>query len=182
MDNKILSYYENIALSNKDIFKILKGKGNLVVYPDLIKYKNIDEVLGNDDMCILLFEARKNYGHWCCLWKIDNTVSFFNPYGGFPDDSLKFIPEHFAKISNQNYPYLSILLDESPYQLTYNERKYQKHGKDIKTCGRHCAVRLLCRNMDDNEYFNYINYFTKKYNIDPDAFVTLITMTSNGKF
>lgn len=172
-----LKQYESIALSDKHLFNILDGKNKLVLYPDLINYEDIDQVLGEHGMCTLLFEAKKNYGHWCCLWKLNpHTVSFFNSYGGYPDDSLKYIPDHYAKIANEDYPYLSLLLDKSPYDLTYNERAYQKKNSDIKTCGRHCAVRLICRNMDDDEYYKYVKYFCKKYNIDPDEFVTLLTM------
>jgi len=175
--NNTIKQYEKIALSDSHLFDILDGKNNLVLYPDLINFRDIDEVLGKNNMCTLLFEAKKNYGHWCCLWKLNNhTVSFFNSYGGFPDDSLKAIPGHFARISNQDYPYLSLLLDESPYDLTYNERAYQKKSSDIKTCGRHCAVRLICRDMNDDEYFDYVSSFCKKYNINPDEFVTLLTM------
>lgn len=176
-NNNIIKQYEKIALSDKHLFDILNNRNKLVLYPDLIKYNSIDDVLGKYGMCTLLFEAKKNYGHWCCLWKLNkNIVSFFNSYGGYPDDSLEYIPEHFAEISNQNYPYLSILLDKSPYKLTYNEYDYQKKGSDIKTCGRHCAVRLICREMTDNEYYNYVKLFCKKYKINPDEFVTLLTM------
>jgi hypothetical protein len=177
MSNRILQKYEDISLSDKHIFNILDGKFNLVLYPDLIKYKSIDDVLGRYKACVLLFEAKENYGHWCCLWKLNNkTVSFFNSYGGYPDDSLDYIPHHFAKVSNQDKPYLSILLDKSPYDLTYNEYDYQKHNKKIRTCGRHVCVRLICRNMSDDQYHDYIMYFTKKYNIDPDEMVTLLTL------
>jgi hypothetical protein len=178
-----LKHYEKISLSDKHLFNILDGKNNLVIYPKLLDYTDIDEVLGENGMCVLLFEAKKNYGHWCCLWKLDHkTVSFFNPYGGYPDDSLDYIPEHFAKMNNENYPYLSLLLDKSPYVLTYNDIPYQQMDKSIKTCGRHCAIRLLCRNMDDNEYHNYVMHFCNKYEIDPDEFVTLLTMDPEKGF
>lgn len=175
--NRLLKEYEDIALSDKDIFKILRGKFNLVLYPELINYDSIDDVLGKNGACVLLFEAKKQYGHWCCLWKLNNnTISFFNSYGGYPDDSLNYIPLHFAKISNQDKPYLSILLDKSPYELTYNEYKYQKHEDKIRTCGRHVCIRLICRDMDDDQYHEYITFFTKKYGIDADEMVTLLTI------
>jgi hypothetical protein len=177
IDSNIIKQYENIALSDKHLFKLLDGKNNLVLYPDLLKYDNIDQVLGKYGICTLLFEAKKNYGHWCCLWKLNpDTVSFFNSYGGYPDDSLEYIPEHFAKVSNQDRPYLSLLLEKSPYNLTYNEHEYQKKGSDIKTCGRHVCVRLICRKLTDKQYYDYVKHFTKKYDINPDEFVTLLTM------
>jgi hypothetical protein len=177
MNKKILAKYENIALTDGHIFDLLDGKFRLVLYPQLINFRDIDEVLGPNGACVLLFEAKKRYGHWCCLWKLNNkTVSFFNSYGGYPDDSLDFIPEHFAKVNNEDYPYLSLLLDKSPYKLTYNEYAYQKHDNDIKTCGRHVCVRLWCRDMNDDQYHKYISMFMKKYNIDADQFVTLLTM------
>jgi hypothetical protein len=177
MNRNIIKKYEDIALSDKHMFKLLDGKNNLVLYPNLINYDNIDDVLGDYGMCTLLFEAKKNYGHWCCLWKQSpDTVSFFNSYGGYPDDSLKYIPEHFARISNQDYPYLSILLNNSPYKLTYNEYAYQKLAKDIKTCGRHVCVRLFCRELTDNQYHKFIKEYCKKYNVNADQLVTLMTM------
>lgn len=177
MNEDIIKHYEDVALSDKQLLKIINGNAKLVLYPDLKNYSSIDEVLGTHTACILLFEAKKNYGHWCCLWKLNNsTVSFFNPYGGYPDASLKHIPEHFARISNQDYPYLSLLLYNSPYKLTYNERQYQEKNKNIKTCGRHCGVRLICRNMSDDQYYNYMKYFTSKYHINNDQFVTLLTI------
>lgn len=172
---KSIKDYENIALSNTDIFKILGGNAKLVLYPNLIKYKSIDDVLGGKPV-ILLFEAKKNYGHWTALWKKGNTIYFFNPYGGYPDDGLKYIPEHFAKLNNENVPYLSILLYNSPYKLNYNEYQYQRHDPDIKTCGRHVAVRLLFKSMSDSQYHKFIKNFTKKYNIDADKLVTLLTI------
>ena len=67
---KILKKYENIALSDKDILKILHGKTNIVLYPNLYKYSHIDEILNPHDSCILLFEVKKSYGHWTALIKM----------------------------------------------------------------------------------------------------------------
>jgi hypothetical protein len=177
MSNNTLKHYENIALSDANMFNLLDGKANIVLYPNLLNYKDIDELLGPYGMCVLLFMATKNYGHWVGIFKHNNhTVSFFNSYGGYPDDSLKYIPYHFAKVNNEDVPYLSILLDKSPYDLTYNEYKYQKRDSNIRTCGRHVAVRLFCRSMSDDEYHEYIKHFTEKFNINADEMVTLLTM------
>jgi hypothetical protein len=174
--NSIIKEYENIALSNFDILKLLNGKANIVLYPDLVKYSTIDEVLGQYGACVLLFMAKKNYGHWTAIFKrTDDSIEFFNPYGGFPDDSLKFIPCHFRKISNQLHPYLSLLMYNSPYNLSYNEFKFQEHKDNIRTCGRHCVVRLWNRNLDLYQYKKLLDQISDDNNINYDEIVTLLT-------
>ncbi len=167
---------ENIALSDKDVTRCLNNKANLVLYPDLHAYKKIDEILGPYQACVLLFESKPNFGHWCCLWKLNSdTVSFFNPYGGYPDDSLVFIDGTFRKQSNQDIPYLSNLLLDSPYKLTYSEYSYQQHKKDIRTCGRHVIVRLWNRKLTDKQYYNYIVSLMRKLDMTADEVVTYLT-------
>lgn len=172
-----LKYYENIALSNRDILKLLDNKANIVLYPDLCNYKNLDEILEPYGSCILLFEAKPKYGHWCAIFKVDkDTIEFFNPYGGYPDDSLEYIPLHFRKISNQYYPYLSLLMYDSPYKLSFNEFQFQRKNNDIKTCGRHCVVRLLCRNLSLYDYVELLDLLCLKLNTDYDGVVTMLTV------
>lgn len=176
-EEQLLKKYEDIALSDITLLKLIDEKAKIVLYPSLINYDNIDDVLGKYGCCILLFEVKKNYGHWCCLFKVKpDEIEFFNPYGGYPDDSLEYIPMHFRKISNQYYTYLSLLLYNSKYKLSYNEHQFQKRQKGIKTCGRHCAVRIIYRNLCLEEYTNFLNYWCNKLDIDYDSLVTYITM------
>jgi|SRR5271154_2028970 len=172
----ILKVYENIALSDREVLKLIDGKANLILYPDLIEYDNIDEILEPYGACIILFEAKPKYGHWCCLFKQnEKLLEFFNPYGGYPDDSLEYIPMHFRLISNQYYPYLSFLMYYSPYELSYNEYKFQKHGKDIKTCGRHAAMRLVFRHLSLDDYKQLLDFLCKILKMNYDEIVTLLT-------
>ena len=97
---KILKKYEDIALSDKDVTDLLDNKVKIELYPNLIKYDNLNQLLGKYGSCILLFEARPKYGHWVLIFKLDkNTIEFFNPYGGYPDDSLLFIDKPILKIA-----------------------------------------------------------------------------------
>lgn len=177
----ILNEYADIALSDKQVMKLINGRANLILYPDLHKYKSIDEILNPYGACILLYEAKPRYGHWCCIFKVNNKlIEYFNPYGGFeegfPDDSLEYIPIDFRLVSNQYYPYLSILMYNSPYELSYNEHAFQKHGNNIKTCGRWCALRLVFRHLSLEEFDALIKFFNKKLNISSDQLVTLLTL------
>ncbi len=174
-DLSLLKTYEDIALSDDQLLKLIDGRAKLVLYPELINYTNIDDVLGKHGACILLFEARPNYGHWTCLHRTGGNVEFFNPYGGYPDDSLQYIPMHFREVSNQLEPYLSMLMYNSPYTLSYNEHKFQKHGKDIKTCGRHCALRLIFRDLNLPEYAFMMKTLKQKIGLTTDELVSYLT-------
>ncbi len=175
MDERLLKVYEDIALSDSDLMDLVDDKAKLVLYPELINYTSIDDVLGKYAACVLLFEAKPGYGHWVCLFRDDDLIEFFNPYGGYPDDSLEFIPMHFREVSNQLEPYLSMLMMNSPYRLSYNEHAFQLHGKNIKTCGRHCAMRLIYRDLDLEDYTNLIRTLARKLHTDADGVVSAVT-------
>ncbi len=181
MDDQLLKIYEDIALSDKQLMKLVDGKANLVLYPQLVQYSSIDQMLGEYGATILLFEAQPGYGHWTCLFKRGNLIEFFNPYGGYPDDSLKHIPMEFRKVSHQLEPRLSVLLMKSPYQLSYNEHAFQKHARDIKTCGRHCAVRLIYRNLSLENYTAMINRLARNLDLDADGVVSMLTASKDQR-
>lgn len=176
----ILKNYENIALSDKEVKKLVNGKASIILYPNLVHYKNIDEVLGPHKAAFILFCAKvkpNKYGHWCALFQVDDGVlEFFNPYGGYPDDSLKYIPMNVRKTSNQFHTHLSNLLYKSPYELTYNEFPFQDKNPNIKTCGRHTSVRLAFRNMDLYEYKNFLDQLKKLTGLSYDQVVTLLSL------
>lgn len=174
-----LKRLKDIALSNYDIMKLLNGKVKIVLYPDLHKYSSVDQLLEPYGCCILLYESKKNYGHWTALIKRDNAIEFFNSYGGdndgLPDASLRLINPEFRIISNQLFPYLKQLMYNSPYELNYNEFRFQKKGHDIRTCGRHCVVRVLCKNMNIYQYKEFLNELCRYFTTDYDGMVTLLT-------
>lgn len=154
MEN-IIKKLESISLSGADILKICSNKSNLIPYSDLSNYNNIDEALGPYTSCILLYETKLNYGHWCCIFKVDkNTLEFFDPYGEKVDEQLKHIPQNMRKSLNEEIPHLSYLLINSPYDVIYNKKKIQKLETDINTCGRHCAFRIVMRSLPLDDYID----------------------------
>ena len=181
----IIKKYEDIALSDKEVLKLVDGKCNVILYPDLHKYQSIDQVLDPYGSCLLLFAAQVKpnyYGHWCCINRVENNnnkIEFFNPYGGYPDDSLNYISGEIRRESNQDLPYLSELLLKSPYDLSYNQYKFQKHSDHIKSCGRWCALRILLKNLSLIEFNNLIKKLTKKFKLTNDQLVTILTMYIN---
>lgn len=166
----------DIALSNDDILELTDGEANIVLYPDLHKFETIDELLGPNENCFLLFESKANFGHWVLIFKENkNNVAFFNSYGGYPDDSLKKIPKEFREISNQVVPYLSQLMVDSGYDLSYNEFKFQSDGKNINTCGRWCVLRWWLKDLDLYEFKDFLDYIKDETGLTYDEIVTDLT-------
>lgn len=177
-----LKDHENIALSNFDILKLLDNKAKIVLYPNIHNFRTLDELLEPYGCCVILYEQIPKYGHWCALMKTNqNTVEYFNPYLGPPDNSLDYIPFSFKLITNQFLPYLSILMYESPYKLSYNEFAFQRHSPQIRTCGRHCVVRLLCKHLDIYQYKKLLDKLCMLFKTDYDGVVTLLTMKNKSK-
>lgn len=143
-----------IALSDSDVMKLVEHKARVLTYGMLREYSTLDEVLGKHNAIFLLYETKPDYGHWTAVFRrtdengqLTNTIEFFDPYGIFPDNELEWVPDNFKEISGQNYPMLSALLYESPYNLTYNDHKFQKHGEGINTCGRWSALRIVFKDI-----------------------------------
>jgi len=171
--------YENVALSDRDLLRVLDGKANIVLYPDIANMGSLDDVLGPHGAAIILFCSRPSYGHWCALIRgvggDYGRVEFFNPYGGFPDDSLELLDRAWAVRSGQDKPLLSLLMIESPYELSYNQYPFQEHSKNVKTCGRHCASRVLLRDLPLDAYASTLYQAAKETGTTPDAVVSAFT-------
>lgn len=175
MNQAEIDKHKSIPLSDADLLKLVENKARILVYSDLQKYETLDKALGEHGAIFLLYESRPDYGHWTCMFKMDDgeTVEFFDPYGIFPDYQLDWIPEHFREVSGQMYPQLSALLYNSPYKLTYNEHKFQKKGAKINTCGRWSALRLIFRDLSLKDF---AKMFKSKYGDDIVSVLTSLDL------
>lgn len=155
-------------LSGSDILKSIGYKANLLTYSQLSNFNTLDEVLGPFETLILLYETKKHFGHWVCLFRsCSNTITFFDSYGILPDDELLFIPSNFRRLNNEDYPHLTALLYKSGCIVDYNHHKLQ--GKKSNTCGRFVIIRILLKHLSNNEFSKL---FKGK---NPDKFITYLT-------
>ena len=159
------------SLSDQDVMDIVDEKSKVVAYRDLHKYRSLDELLSPHGAVFILYETEQDYGHWVSLIKSRNIIEFFDPYGVFIDDELKWIPKKFAKESHQDKKYLSQLLYESPYKLSYNEYPFQKLKNGINTCGRWAAQRIIMKNTPLEQF----NGIFDSDNKDSDKIITELT-------
>jgi hypothetical protein len=168
---KRIKELEKESLSDDDIKKLLNGESNIITYTDLACTHDINDILGKNKSCVILFLTKDHYGHWTLLHEVKpGLLEFFDPYGTIIDDELDHIERNFRKKSKQNYPHLSSLLYESPYQISYNDYPFQKKSRDVSTCGKHVIIRSLMRHLSLEDYIKFLNEFDE----DPDFLVTYL--------
>ena len=161
-------------LSVNQIKKILKGKANVYIYPDITKFNTLDELLNPYGSTVILYLMKPSFGHFTCINKLENgIIEFFDPYNIFPDKELNHISDSQRIDLNQSKNHLSKLMKESPYKLSYNHHAFQSKSNDIATCGKHCIMRIFFKNLSLKEYNNMIKNITKKTKISADGIVNL---------
>ena len=73
----IIGDQESIDLSGSDIKEITNNGARVLSYHELVNFSTLDEVLGETQAIILLYETKENFGHWVTVFKInDNTIEF----------------------------------------------------------------------------------------------------------
>jgi hypothetical protein len=157
------------SLSGEDIKKFFNGKINVITYPQIKKYDNIDQLLTKHNKCVILYLTHPTYGHWtCCFKNKKGDIEFFDSYSTQPDMEFKYIPKNLRIQYNESIPYLSNLLLKSKYNFEYNPYKFQKDDNDVTSCGHHCCSRLSFSDLSINQYYELI----KSFKIDPDLLVS----------
>ena len=172
--DKLIQNAENIDLTLDDIKKITNNGCEVIVYHKLNEYNSIQELLGDKGAVILLFETKRNFGHWTALFYRDaskTSIEFFDSYGFKPDEEL-----NYAKYDNT--PFLTQLLEKSNLQMIYNTKRLQTFAHEINTCGRWTSLRIVFRNTPLDEFQRL---FLKNKYYRGDFWVSALTylMTDN---
>ena len=172
--DKYLLNAENIDLSGNDILDITNNETYIMSYEDLHNINNIDELFKDKDSVTILYQTKKNYGHWVALIKHDdNNIEFFDSYGLNIDEELKYSEYNLRLHDNNLVPHLSHLLQTSQYNIIHNKIKLQQFVEHVNTCGRHCCVRIKFKKLSLSQYLSLITN-NKFYN--PDMWVTALTI------
>lgn len=184
--NILSEYYKMVdtALSDTQVRQIAREPSfqgaeafnpNIITYTQLQDIDDIDDILSDDGTCVILFQEQNDHtGHYCCVFKRGNTICFFDPYGVEPDLQKTY----FGRGANQRYyqtPELAKLLIQSPYKIDYNDVQIQQDGNDIATCGRHCVLRMWCRELTNGQYVNWLKQRMKNTKLPVDLIATLLT-------
>ena len=151
-----------------------------ILYSDVHKYKNIDDLIGKSGKCYILYLIQsETYGHWVCLFKKGNMLFYQNSYGIEPDDDVLFVKKKgLRELVHEDEPYLFMLIAKSGYKCDYNP--YPIQNNSAKTCGRHCIFRLWNTHLDANQYYKKLKELCKKKDLSFDELVTYYTEKAIG--
>jgi hypothetical protein len=159
MNKQTIKRIEKDPMGDDDI-RYYFPNAKIIEYNELNKYSDINQFLKlPTDYAFILYEESQNSGHWVLLSKYANTIEYFDPYGGYPDTPLTWVPMPQRHLLGQGSPKLSQLFDNTHFDTVYNPIDYQnKKDKEMSTCGRHCCFRLLCLLKLDMNLENYYHY------------------------
>lgn len=131
--------FKGIPISDAVIKEYIPD-ATILVNSDLVRYPSIDSLLPSDNCVFILYQHKENNGHWVLLSKYDNTIEYFDSYGGYIDKPLTWVSaEKRAELGEE--PYLSRMLKDCKYDVIYNDYDFQDESSTIATCGRWCVLR-----------------------------------------
>jgi len=173
-------------LSNDDIQHILHPDTNIFIYPFLHQVRHIDEILDKKNRAIMLYlTENENTGHWISIIKRGKEIEFYDSYGNSPVELSKGLNmPHDLDISlnkDTNCKRFIQLVKDAGYELAYNPIPHQPDDIDNGTCGRHAVLRTIFSSMRMDKYNEFIQSFSKKFNVDVDTLISGMTYHMIGK-
>lgn len=171
--NQLIKRGEEIELSGKDLHQMTNGECKITDYLELQHLESVDEVFGDKNAVILLFNTSQNIGHWVLLLRRGtNVVEHFDAYGYSVDQDINIASAEMVRNHlNALTPHLTAIIQKSGYRVIENKKRFQKMLTDINTCGRHCVVRYHFADYSIEKYQNLM----LKQKISPDEIVTYLT-------
>lgn len=158
LDIPIVMYDEIINTEHLEVLFEKYPNGFVIFYPSFVEEKQ---------------DGKHLDGHYVCMFRKGTTVYYFDSYGSLPDSIKKLVPQR-AKLYKENINSLIDLLYRSPYNVDYNNHKFQKVTNDSGTCGRWCVLRLFYHDLNANQFKKEVNRMCKKFNLDGDELVSAI--------
>jgi len=161
-------------MSMDELKRILRGRANVYTYPEIKRFKTIDELLNPYGSAVILYLTSSNYGHYTCINKIKpDEIEFFDSYSIFPDKELNTITKQERIQLDQSTNHISKLMKESQYKLSYNHHKFQSKNTNVSTCGKHCIMRIYFKHLSLRKFNGMMRKKMKETKLKPDEIVSI---------
>lgn len=140
---------------------------NLFRYKEFKNYNELPRL-----PIIVLYEIKKDFGHWVLIFRSPEGIEHFDSYGYAPDDEFSFIPSSYkTPMSGQDNKYLLNILSKRD-DVNYNQYQFQDDGP-IATCGRWAILRYLFRDLTIDQFYNTIKKTAQQLQLTFDELVAL---------
>lgn len=183
---QIIRHRMSSPTSRSDILYMLKNQVNVIPYEKLAEYTDIDEVLGQHKAAVLLYpnarspDPRNPIGHWVAIFEQEGaevpTLQYFDSYGCFIDHPVDKYNEDAPDLQKQQIDdHLRKLVLESKYRdnWRWNDYPFQGDNRTVRnTCGLWAAVRILNKDMDEEEFKQTFLEEPMIDNVDPDLAIS----------
>lgn len=172
----VIKNIEQRPISDFNLYGIIPDTVKLVVYHELLKYRNMEQLLGTENVFVLLMESNYNVGHFVSITyhQSDNVLEWFDPYGMTHDNLIKKLDYYH----NGQY-YFNMLLHDfisrTQCKFVINRTKYQSLKNNSQTCGRWTGFRILFGNRL-SVFHNAMIEMKKVYPIPFDDMIVILTM------
>lgn len=158
----------------------------ILMYDQLARYPNIDMLLCENDAAFILLKSTMSWGHWMCIKRVMDPetgepihrtpedrgiISFFDSYGKFPDSQKTRLGIKFLAVSGQSEDHILRLFRDAirkGYSLEYSEYPLQLSHPQVATCGRWCALFVLHKSFNVDEFSAYIKDLGERLGLQPD--------------
>ena len=175
MEKSLLQDLKKYSLSDSDITGILHLKP--IPYPKLNNVFNIDEIFEvGKNYAIILYLTDVNVGHWIALLKYDDTIEWYDSYGGNPihiRKELNITKEDTDMLNEHDGSLIEDLAYRSGYRFIWNTKRRQIMRDGVNSCGDHAIFRCLFHHLNLKEYNNMMDSLLKKHpGINADDLVT----------
>ena len=147
----------------------------LITYNDMTGIDSLDDLFDKNDYIIMLYQTDSpTSGHWVSLIRDrkSKTVYYFDSYGYDID-----IPQGWNTNSMVNGLLSDLFENDKKFNKLVNQKKYQKLGNHINTCGRHCVNWI---NFHKNtggglmEYYEFMKTLKKDLKKNYDDIVCML--------
>ena len=170
-----------IPISDIEISQKLPGI-KIVSYPELANGLPFD----SQGRFILLYvtdiSKDSQMGHWVCVFKKDNAIFYFDSYGNKPDEPLSWLSQNKRKSLHQYTPYLSQHLRATGLPVYFSPFPLQSPAHRIATCGKHCVIRLIHKDLGIDEYAAFLKSIKKFLQTVMSIRAWFSVTTAAGKF
>lgn len=137
-----------------------------LVYDDLIKFKNIDDLMALGAVIILLQIEKPDVpkvGHFIVILDHGTHYEHFDSYGITMDEELELTKEH----------HLTNIFKQSNKKIVDNNVRLQRFREDVNTCGRWVVARLLLRMLELDDFIKIFQHLKPQ---TPDEMVVVLTI------